>query len=109
MIRFIRSLVDIEEKFNVRKLGTDFLKYAFHFAHDADPSAKLFYNGYKIENGGLKANRTLAFISWLKSEGIPIHGLGMQWHINTTEVITLGDAHYQIAQQFIDLNISLTI
>jgi hypothetical protein len=33
----------------------------------------------------------------------------MQWHINTTEVITPGDAHYQIAQQFIDLNISLTI
>jgi hypothetical protein len=35
--------------------------------------------------------------------------MGMQWHINTSEVIIPGDAHYQIAQRFIDLNISLII
>ncbi|UJR18881.1 hypothetical protein I4U23_022009 [Adineta vaga] len=100
---------NLRTSFWYRKLGTDFIKYAFDFAHDADPSAKLFYNEYKIENGGLKAERTLTFIKWLKSEKIPIYGLGMQWHINTTKVIIPGDEHYQIAQRFIDQNISLTI
>ncbi len=33
----------------------------------------------------------------------------MQWHINTSEVITPGDEHYQIAQRFIDLNVSLSL
>jgi endo-1,4-beta-xylanase len=100
---------NLRDSFWYRKLGPDFIKYAYIFAHEADPSAKLFYNEYDIEHGGLKANRTLAFISWSQSEGIPIYGLGMQWHINTSEVITPGDEHYQIAQRFIDLNISLTI
>jgi endo-1,4-beta-xylanase len=100
---------NLRNSFWYRKLGQDFTKYAFIFAHEADPSVKLFYNDYKIEGGGLKANNTLAFISWLKSEGIPIYGLGIQWHIDTSVVITPGDQHYQIAQQFLDLNISLTI
>jgi GH35 family endo-1,4-beta-xylanase len=100
---------NLRDSFWYRKLGTDFILYAFRFANEADPDVKLFYNEYNIEHGGLKANRTLAFISWLQSQGIPIYGLGMQWHINTSEVITPGDDHYQIAQQFLDLNISLTI
>jgi endo-1,4-beta-xylanase len=87
----------------------DFIKYAFIFAHEADPDVKLYYNEYNIEKGGVKANGILALISWLKSEGVSIDGIGMQWHINTSEVITPNDEHYQIAQRFIDLNISLTI
>jgi len=100
---------NLRDSFWYRKLGPDFIKYAFTFAHEADPSVKLFYNEYNIEHGGLKTNRTIAFISWLKSEGIPISGLGIQWHIDTSVVITPGDEHYQIAQQFLDLNITLTI
>jgi GH35 family endo-1,4-beta-xylanase len=40
----------------------------------------------------------------LKSEEIPIQGIGMQWHINTSRVITADDQHYQIAQRFIEMN-----
>ena len=101
--------LNLRDSFWYRKLGPDFIKYTFNFVHEADPSVKLFYNEYNIEHGGLKANRTLALINWLKSEGIPLYGLGMQWHINTSEVITLDDEHYQIAQRFIDQNISLTV
>ena len=100
---------NLRDSFWYRKLGRDFIKYAFLFAHEADPSTKLFYNEYNIEHGGLKADRTLALINWLQSERVPIYGLGMQWHINTSEVITPDDEHYQIAQRFIDQNITLTI
>ena len=103
------SPFNLGDSFWYRKLGPDFIKYAFIFAHEADPDVKLYYNEYNIENGGVKANGLLALISWLKSEGVSVDGVGMQWHISVSEVITPGDDHYQIAQRFIDLNISLTI
>jgi len=100
---------NLENSFWYRKLGADYIKYAFIFAREADPNVKLFYNEYSIEHGGYKADNTLALLKWLKSEGVSVDGLGMQWHISTTEVITPGDAHYQIAQQFIDLNLLVAI
>lgn len=103
------SPYNLGDSFWYRKLGPDFIKYAFIFAREADPDVKLYYNEYNIEKGGVKANGLLALISWLKSEGVSVDGVGMQWHITVSEVITPGDDHYQIAQQFIDLNISLTI
>jgi hypothetical protein len=103
------SPFNLRDSFWYRKLGPDFIKYAFIFAHEADPDVQLYYNEYNIEKGGIKANGILALISWLESEGVSIDGIGMQWHISVSEVITPGDEHYQIARQFIDLNISLTI
>ena len=103
------SPFNLGDSFWYRKLGPDFIKYAFIFAREADPDVKLYYNEYNIEKGGVKANGLLALISWLKSEGVSVDGVGMQWHISVSEVITPGDDHYQIAQRFIDLNISLTI
>ncbi len=103
------SSYNLSDSFWYRKLDADFIKYAFIFAHEADPDVQLYYNEYNIEKGGLKAHSTLALISWLKSEGISIDGIGIQWHISVSEVITPGDEPYQIAQRFIDLNINLTI
>jgi endo-1,4-beta-xylanase len=100
---------NLRDSFWFRKLGQDFIKYAFNFAYDADPTTNLLYNEYNIESGGIKAERTLTFINWLQSEKIPISGMGMQWHTNATQIVTPGDEHYQIAQRFIDQNISLII
>jgi len=30
-------------------LGKDFIKYAFQFAHEADPNVELYYNDYNVE------------------------------------------------------------
>ena len=49
---------NIKNSFWLRKLGPDFLKYAFIFAHEADPDVKLYYNEYHIESVGLKENRS---------------------------------------------------
>jgi endo-1,4-beta-xylanase len=92
-----------------RKLGADFMKYAFIFAHEADPDVKLYYNDYNIESVGLKGNRTLDLIRWLKSENVPIHGIGMQWHIMVSTNVTPGDGYYQNAQQFVDLGLDFMV
>jgi endo-1,4-beta-xylanase len=93
---------NLRDSFWFRKLGPDFMKYAFTFAHEADPDTQLYYNEYGIEALGLKANRTLELISWLRSEGVTVHGVGMQWHIHVGTNVTPGDAHYQSAQQFVE-------
>ena len=76
---------NIKDSFWLRKLGPDYLKYAFMFAHEADPDVKLYYNEYGIESVGIKVNRTLALISWLRSQGAVVDGIGLQWHIDVSE------------------------
>jgi len=100
---------NLRDSFWLRKLGPDFIKYAFQFAHEADPDVQLYYNEYGIEAAGLKANRTIELIKWLRSEGAIVHGIGLQWHINVSYTITPGDAHYQSAQQFIDNDLDLMV
>ncbi|CAF0762907.1 unnamed protein product [Adineta ricciae] len=99
----------IANSFWYRKLGIDYVKYAYIFAHEADPDAKLYYNDFGIQQGGFKADRVFDLIDWLKSENVPIHGVGIQWHIKVSETVTPGDAHYQTAQRFIDRNLDLMV
>ncbi|CAF1673162.1 unnamed protein product, partial [Didymodactylos carnosus] len=60
-----------------RKLGQDFVKYAFMFAHQADPQARLYYNDYNTEDMGSKSNSAFELVKWVRSEGVAIHGVGM--------------------------------
>jgi endo-1,4-beta-xylanase len=99
----------LRNSFWFRKSDPDFMKYAFLFAHEADPDAQLYYNDYDIESLGLKANRTLELVSWLRSEGATVHGIGLQWHIGVSTIVNLGDAYYQNAQQFIDQKLDFMI
>jgi len=58
----------------------DFACKAFHYAHDADPAAELYYNDYNIltTHGWYqaKADKVFNFIKDLKDRGCPIHGVG---------------------------------
>jgi endo-1,4-beta-xylanase len=85
-----------------RKLGQDFVKFAFIFAHEADPQAKLYYNDYNTEGMSSKANNAFQLIKWAKSQGAPIHGVGMQWHVGLWAMVYPGDQYYQNAQRLID-------
>ncbi|CAF1600739.1 unnamed protein product [Adineta ricciae] len=100
---------NLRDSFWFRKLGRDFIKYAFTFAHNADPNVELFYNEYGIERTSLKANRTLELVNWLKSEGVTVHGVGMQWHIDVSKTVTPGDSYYQNAQRFIDQGFDILV
>jgi endo-1,4-beta-xylanase len=100
---------DMRNFFWYRKLGQDFIKYAFIFAHEADPQAQLYYNDYNTEGTSSKANNAFALLKWAKSQGAPIHGVGMQWHIGLWAMPTPGDQYYQNAQRLIDSGFDIMV
>jgi hypothetical protein len=85
------------------------MKYAFQFAHEADPDVKLYYNDFGLEATGPKVTRTLNLVKWLRSEGVTVDGIGLQWHTRVGLNVTPGDVHYQSAQQFIDNQLDIMV
>ncbi len=61
-------------------LGEDFIKYAFQFAHEADPDAELYYNDYSMASPG-KRQGVVAMVKKLKEQGLRIDAVGMQCHV----------------------------
>jgi endo-1,4-beta-xylanase len=62
-------------------LGKDFIKYAFQFAHEADPDAELYYNDYNVETPA-KCEAIVELVKDLKAEGCRIDAVGSQAHMN---------------------------
>jgi len=60
-------------------IGPDYIEKAFEYAHEADPKAQLIYNDYSLENEP-KRSGAIALVKKLRSEGIPISGVGIQGH-----------------------------
>jgi endo-1,4-beta-xylanase len=60
-------------------IGDDYLVKAFQFAHEADPSAQLYYNDYDLELPAKRAGG-VELIKKLKAAGVPISGVGLQNH-----------------------------
>ena len=63
-------------------LGRSYIANAFRWANAADPSAKLFINDYNLESDNRKLDSVIKLINELKTAGVPIHGVGLQMHIN---------------------------
>lgn len=61
-------------------VGEDFIPLAFQFAHEADPSAELYYNDYNEWHEG-KRDAIVRLVKSLKEKGIRIDGVGMQAHM----------------------------
>jgi endo-1,4-beta-xylanase len=69
----------------------EYICLAFNWAHNADPSARLFYNDYNDYNWSpddipqsnmqKKADKIYAMVRYLMNHDIPIHGDGLQLHI----------------------------
>lgn len=92
-----------------RKLGPEFIVMAFKWAHEADPKAELYYNEYSIEGGGEKSKSMLALGKWLKQQGTPITGFGLQYHIDAKTKIEPGDAHYAFIDEIRKLGLAYQI
>jgi endo-1,4-beta-xylanase len=72
--------------FWVSNLGVDIIPQAFRWAHEADPGALLFYNDYNIageDGSNAKSDAVFAWVQQMLSEGVPIHGVGNQGHLDT--------------------------
>jgi endo-1,4-beta-xylanase len=75
----------LEEDGSLRKtpwltiIGEDYLVKAYQFAHEADPSAELYYNDYSLENPAKRAG-AIALVKRLLAAGIPLKAVGIQAH-----------------------------
>lgn len=63
----------------LESIGPDYLAMAFRFAREADPDLKLYYNDYNL-NVKQKADVVYAMVKDLRSQNVPIDGIGMQGH-----------------------------
>ena len=60
-------------------IGEEYLTKAFQWAHEADPSAELYYNDYSLENSPKRAG-AIALIKKLQAQGVRISAVGLQGH-----------------------------
>lgn len=90
-----------------RALGPDYLRLAFQWAHEADPTANLYYNDYEIEASTLKSDAVYRLVVGLKEEGAPVHGVGMQGHLLNGWRVT--DSHRANVRRFADLGLDWQI
>jgi endo-1,4-beta-xylanase len=66
---------------NLQATGNDWIEVAFRTARAADPSVKLCYNDYNIENWNYaKTQGVYNMVKDFKSRGVPIDCVGFQTH-----------------------------
>ena len=61
-------------------LGTDYIPLAFQYAHEADPTAELYYNDFSM-NKPEKVEGVCNFFRPLIEKGLPVTAIGMQGHM----------------------------
>ena len=61
-------------------LGTDYIPLAFQYAHEADPSAELYYQDFSM-NKAAKVEGVCNYFRPLIRQGLPVTAIGMQGHM----------------------------
>ena len=61
-------------------LGTDYIPLAFQYAHEADPSAELYYQDFSM-NKATKVEGVCNYFRPLIRQGLPVTAIGMQGHM----------------------------
>ncbi len=83
------------------RIGPDYLDFAFQWAHEADPSARLYLNDYNNQGKGKKSDAIYNLVADMKSRGIRIDGVGLQTHIGTSlagSVSAMSDISWNMAR-----------
>jgi endo-1,4-beta-xylanase len=96
------------DSFWFQRIGPEYIRLAFEFARQADPDAKLYFNDYSIEGINTKSNAVYNLVSGLKSQGVPIDGVG--WQMHQTNGFRIQTQHQTNARRLaaLGLEISLT-
>jgi endo-1,4-beta-xylanase len=66
-------------------IGSDYVDKIYHMAHEADPEAVLFYNDFNMDGMSKKADLCYDWIKQLLARGVPIHGIGLQYHVRVDQ------------------------
>ncbi len=64
-----------------RVIGPDWVEQAFKAARAADPTAKLYLNEFGADTPGARFNATEALARDFKARGVPLDGIGLQYHV----------------------------
>ncbi|WCQ88723.1 MULTISPECIES: endo-1,4-beta-xylanase [Sorangium] len=76
-------------------IGESYIAEAFKSAHAADPDAKLFYNDF-YNYLPAKQQGIYKMLKGLLEQGVPVHGVGLQAHLNIEpSTVTTNQAYYQ--------------
>ena len=65
-----------------RELGDGWIEDALRTARAADPAARLFLNEIGAEGPGPKSDALYALVKDLRARGVPLDGVGFQFHLN---------------------------
>jgi endo-1,4-beta-xylanase len=60
-------------------IGEDYIAKAFEYAHEADPSAELYYNDYNLTSAAKRAT-AIRIVKDLKERGLRVDAIGEQGH-----------------------------
>ncbi len=60
-------------------IGRDYVARAFEFAHEADPSAELYYNDFSLDKPP-KRDACVRLVKELRNQGLRVDGVGIQGH-----------------------------
>jgi endo-1,4-beta-xylanase len=80
------------------RLGRRYIAEAFQIAHAADPDARLYYNDFGADGLGRKADAVHALVRGLLDDGGPIHGVGLQMHIDAASPPAAADVAANVAR-----------
>ena len=95
-------------------IGADYIAKAFTIAHNTDPSTKLYISDWSLENTDsdydvTKQQNMLALLTKLVKQGVPIHGLALESHIDwngTYDITKNGKFYKTVCDLGLDLMIS---
>ena len=95
----------------LRGIGAGYIGLAFRWAHQADPSARLFINDYSLESPGPKLDGMVRLVSRLRARGVPIGGVGFQCHFGLGSAITstTGGSLESAMKRFDDLGVRTAV
>jgi endo-1,4-beta-xylanase len=62
-------------------LGPGYIADVFRWAHQADPTAKLYLNDYNVEGISPKSDAYYELAKQLLRDRVPVHGMGIQGHL----------------------------
>ena len=89
---------NLRSNFWYQAIGPDYLDLAFQWAHEADPQALLFYNDYSAESMNKKADGVYNLVKRMKARGIPIDGVGLEFHEELGAIPSLDEVAQNISR-----------
>ena len=97
----------------LRAFGPDYIDWAFWTAREAAPRARLFVNEYGLEYGSAEEGRRrlglLRLMEGLKKRGVPVHGVGLQAHLDLRKGRIYADGVYGLLRDLSGLGLRVAV